>query len=80
MIDVTARYFAVFRERAGCGSEHVATAAATAGELFSEVAARHGFLDAQARCKVAVNGELVGWDAKLRDADEILFFPPVAGG
>ena len=80
MIDVTAKYFAVFRERAGCDSEQVATDAATAGELFSEVAARHGFLDAQSRCKVAVNGELVGWDARLADADEILFFPPVAGG
>ena len=80
MIDVTARYFAVFREQAGRGSEQVVTDAATVGELFSEVAARHGFLDAQGRCKVAVNGELVGWDARLSDADEILFFPPVAGG
>ncbi|WP_428102634.1 MoaD/ThiS family protein [Candidatus Rariloculus sp.] len=80
MLDVTARYFAVFREQAGCGSEQVATAAATTGEFFSEVAARHGFLDAQVRCKVAVNGELAGWDAVLSDADEILFFPPVAGG
>lgn len=79
-IEVTAKYFAVFRERAGRDSECVETDAATASELFGELAARHGFADAQQRCKVAVNGALSAWDAALVDGDEVLFFPPVAGG
>jgi molybdopterin converting factor small subunit len=79
-IGVTAQYFAVFRERAGCGREALDTAAGTAAELFDEVAARHGFADARDRCKVAINGQLAGWDSALSQGDEILFFPPVAGG
>lgn len=80
MIEVTARYFAAFRERAGSERETVATAAATAAELYDELAERHGFRDAMTRCKVAINDELADWNAKLAEGDEVLFFPPVAGG
>ena len=80
MIRVTARYFAAFRERAGLDSEPVATEARTAGELYRELAQRHGFADSMARCKVAVNDRLAAWDARLAPGDDVLFFPPVAGG
>jgi molybdopterin converting factor subunit 1 len=80
MIEVTARYFAAFRERAGRDTERVTTAASTAAELYAELAHRHGFADALARCKVAVNDELADWNAPLSAGDEVLFFPPVAGG
>jgi molybdopterin converting factor small subunit len=79
-IDVTAHYFAVFRERAGRDREAVRTAARTAAELFDQVAGMHGFVDTRERCKVAINGSLAGWESALRQGDEILFFPPVAGG
>lgn len=80
MLDVTVRYFAAFREQAGRESEALSTEAGTAGELFAEVAERHGFLDGAERCKVAVNGEMTAWNQALSDRDTILFFPPVAGG
>ena len=80
MIEVTARYFAAFRECAGRESESVTTAAATAAELYGELAERHGFRDAIGCCKVAINDELREWDAPLEAGDEVLFFPPVAGG
>ena len=80
MINVTARYFAAFRERAGRDIETVETSARTAAELYGELARKHGFADSVARCKVAVNDELVGWDVELAGGDEVLFFPPVAGG
>jgi len=79
-IDVTARYFAVFRERAGRDNETLQTVSRTAAELFDEVSGRHGFADARDRCKVAINGHLAGWDTALDAGDEVLFFPPVAGG
>jgi molybdopterin converting factor small subunit len=79
-IDVTACYFAVFRERAGREREALRTASATAAELFDEVAGRHGFADARERCKVAINGALARWESALHPGDEVLFFPPVAGG
>ena len=80
MIDVTACYFAAFRERAGRDRETVTTQAGTAAELYGELAERHGFRDAMNRCKVAINDELADWNAALAPGDEVLFFPPVAGG
>lgn len=80
MIAVTAKYFAAFRERAGVGSERVATQAQTTGDLYAELARQHGFADEPMRCKVALNDELVDWSAPLAEGDVVLFFPPVAGG
>lgn len=80
MIAVTARYFAAFREQAGQPAESLSTGATTAGELYAEIAAAHGFADTMIRCKVAINEEFATWDTRLADGDTILFFPPVAGG
>jgi molybdopterin converting factor subunit 1 len=80
MINITARYFAVFRERAGRDAEALETSARTAAELYGELARRHGFADSMARCKVAVNDQLADWNVRLSAGDEVLFFPPVAGG
>jgi len=80
MIEVTARYFAAFRERAGRDRELLTTGARTAAELYGELARRHGFADSMTRCKVAINDELADWGASLAPGDEVLFFPPVAGG
>lgn len=80
MIGVTARYFAVFREQVGQDAEVISTDAATAGELFAEIARRHGFADPMLRCKVAINDELAGWEQEIAEGDVVLFFPPVAGG
>jgi molybdopterin converting factor subunit 1 len=80
VIDVTAQYFAVFREQAGRNLETLTTSAATAEELYTEVSARHGFADSVTRCKVAINDELAAWTAPLAEGDVVLFFPPVAGG
>jgi molybdopterin converting factor subunit 1 len=80
MINVTARYFAAFRERAGRDAEPLATSASTAAELYVELARRHGFADSMTRCKVAINDKLAAWDVRLEAGDEVLFFPPVAGG
>jgi molybdopterin converting factor small subunit len=80
MIAVTARYFAAFREQAGLELEALSTGSLTARDLFNEVSSRHSFLDSIERCKVAINGHMAAWDAALADRDEVLFFPPVAGG
>ena len=80
MIEVTARYFAAFRDRAGRDAEALRTQATTAGELYAEIAEMHGFADAMARCKVAINDEFADWGTRLSDGDTVLFFPPVAGG
>jgi molybdopterin converting factor subunit 1 len=80
VIEIKARYFAAFRERAGRDSERLTTSARTAAELYAELARRHGFADSMTRCKVAINDELADWNVALTAGDEVLFFPPVAGG
>ena len=77
---LTVRYFARFREAAGCDEETVTLDAATTGDVFAALADRHGDDEPRGHCKVAVNEVLVDWDAPVSDGDVILLFPPVAGG
>ncbi len=77
---LTVRYFAAFREAAGVETESVETDARTTGELFTECRARHGALEHYESSLVAVNDEMARWDSALAEGDEVLFFPPVAGG
>jgi len=77
---VTVRYFAAFREAAGQETETVETAASTPRTLFAECQARHDQLQAWERSLVAVNDEMADWDSDIEENDEVLFFPPVAGG
>lgn len=74
------RYFAAFREATGIGSEHVDTQARTPAALFAECASRHPALPAFSASLVAVNDEMTDWQRPLAEGDEVLFFPPVAGG
>ncbi len=77
---VTVRYFALFRERAGVERETVTTGAADALTLFRELSDRHGTEDPRGHCKVAINDTMADWDSPVADGDEVLLFPPVAGG
>jgi len=79
-MNVTVRYFAAFREATGCEKETLTTSAASPAELFSECTDRHAGLQNYSSSLVAINDEMAGWEATLKDGDEILFFPPVAGG
>ena len=78
--NVRVRYFAAFREAVGTETESVATQARTAAELFSECAGKHPMLSAYTASLVGINDEMSDWEAAIADGDEILFFPPVAGG
>jgi molybdopterin converting factor subunit 1 len=80
MINVHVKYFAVLRERAGRSEETVATAAATAADLYDELAARHPFGLPRSMLRVAVNDEFADWSRPLGAGDRVVFIPPVAGG
>ncbi len=77
-------YFAWVRERIGLPKERVDTRAATVAELVDELKAREdryaaAFADLSA-LRVAVDQELMDFDAPLEGAREVAFFPPMTGG
>ena len=77
-------YFAWVRERIGLPKETVETKAATVRELVEELRGREdryeaAFADLDA-LRVAVDQDLVDFDAPLKGAREVAFFPPMTGG
>ena len=82
MIDLI--YFSWIRERIGKSSERVETRAETIVELIEELKEKdvrysEVFSDL-ASFRVAINQELASFDASIREAKEIAFFPPMTGG
>ncbi len=82
MLDVL--YFAWLREKIGTPREQIETQSATVAGLIEELRgrdARHAqaFSDLSA-LRVAVDQELAEFDAPLKGAREVAFFPPMTGG
>lgn len=78
-------YFAGLRERLGIGAEslELPTGIATVAVLRDHLAQRGDVWEAltmMRNLRVAVNQTIVGFDAQLKDDDEVAFFPPVTGG
>lgn len=77
-------YFAWLRERIGLGQERVETNAQTVSDLIVELRAREDRYDLAfsdlASVRVAVDQELTTFDARLTEAREVAFFPPMTGG
>ena len=77
-------YFAWVRERIGLPKETVTTDASTVAELVAELRAREdrydmAFSDLSA-LRVAVDQELTDFEASIKGAREVAFFPPMTGG
>ena len=84
-MQVTVRYFALLRERAGVDAEVVAWEGPSpdVGRLREHLAARAPALAELLRSGallVAVNREFATPVTPVRDGDEVAFFPPVSGG
>jgi molybdopterin synthase sulfur carrier subunit len=77
-------YFAWVRERIGIPKETVETNATTVRELVFELRQREerydiAFSDLDS-LRVALDQDLVDFDAPLAGAKEVAFFPPMTGG
>lgn len=82
MIEVL--YFAWVRERIGIPREKIETGAATVADLIEELRGREdryaaAFEDLRA-LRVAIDQELTNFNAPLKGAREVAFFPPMTGG
>jgi molybdopterin synthase sulfur carrier subunit len=79
-------YFARLREQLGAGSEGLEAVPeiATLGDIVSLLSARGGVwtqvFSGDQPVMMALNQEMCGADAAVRDGDEVAFFPPVTGG
>ena len=80
MKTITVKYFAILHEQRGLAEESLSTEAADAQSLYNALQTAHGFTLPVDRLRAAVNGEFRSWPAPLKDGDEVVFIPPVAGG
>lgn len=80
MKTVNIRFFAVFKEHTGLEIYRHETSAETLMNLYQEMAGIFSGLNIEAAALVAVNDDLANWSQQFDDGDEVLFFPPVAGG
>jgi molybdopterin synthase catalytic subunit len=79
-MQVTVKFFAIFREMLGIRNEKKEIADNTTVEqLWKEYSARNP-RTANLRAAYAVNQKIVAADYVLRDGDEVGFLPPVSGG
>lgn len=78
------RYFAWLRERIGTAHEQIETDAETVADLIEELKTRsdaHAFAFSDtAALRAAVDQDLVSFDAPVKGASEVAFFPPMTGG
>ncbi|MGJ8657600.1 MAG: molybdopterin converting factor subunit 1 [Akkermansiaceae bacterium] len=80
MKTIELKYFAQLREIAQKDSETLQTESATPAGLYEEVKQRYQFPHKQKHLMVAINEEFSTWDQLLKEGDEVVFIPPVAGG
>jgi molybdopterin converting factor subunit 1 len=80
MKSIEVHYYAILRDQTGRRTERVDTRAATAAQLFDELAARHGLALSRDSMRVAINEEFGDWQHPLESGDRVVFIPPVAGG
>ncbi|HVT11278.1 MAG TPA: MoaD/ThiS family protein [Fimbriimonadaceae bacterium] len=80
MKKIIVQYYAVFREGRGLGEETVETSARTAGELYAELAARHGFTLPASLVRASIDLSFRPLDTELAGGETVVFIPPVAGG
>ena len=80
---IRVRYFAAARELCGRSEEEVEMGAneRSASEIVDLLCTIHPLLGPhRARMRVAVNGEIVALEHRVRAGDEVVVLPPVAGG
>jgi len=77
---IRVQYYAVFREQRGIHDEVVETGAATAADLYTELAGRYRFSLPSKLVRASINLVFKPLNTHIEDEDTVVFIPPVAGG
>ena len=80
MKQFTVKWFAAYRDATGVAQELVTSTARSPAELFAQMTEQHTELGQYSRALVAINDQMASWDTALNGDEQVLFFPPVAGG
>jgi molybdopterin synthase sulfur carrier subunit len=82
MMKLKLLFFASHREALGAASKAFEIPeGATVKDLFDALAAKHPALKGlEERTIIAVNRDQADWALRLKDGDEVAFYPPVSGG
>ncbi len=79
-INITVKYFALLREKAGISEEQITTEARTPEALYKTLEDKYHFHMKMEGLRVAINQEFSHWQDSLKEGDELVFMTPVAGG
>ncbi len=81
-MDITVRFFALYRERAGRNAVAMELPeGATVADLTAEVRRQFPMLaPPQVKIVVAVNADYAETDVVLQSGDDVCLIPPVSGG
>lgn len=77
---ITVRYFAMLREQTQKSSEQIETECQTPADLFLELQNKYHFTLDLKNIRVAINQDYVHLNTPIKNGDELVFIPPVAGG
>ena len=76
-MNICVRYFASIKDDMGTGITNIQVDDITVGNLFEKLTANMSY---DGTVLMAVNHVYVDSSYKLRDGDEVAYFPPVTGG
>ena len=77
-MNITVRYFANLRDRMGRGEDHISLEGdVTVQDLWNKVSPQQSL---PGNVLIAVNMEYTDGSRRLKNGDEVAFFPPVTGG
>jgi molybdopterin converting factor subunit 1 len=77
---VNVRYFAALRDQRGLSSEAIESEKSNPADIYADLNTQFTFTLSDRQVRFAVNGEYVEADHELKEGDELVFIPPVAGG
>ena len=80
MPKVNVQYFAILREQRGLSQEELEVPDTTAGGLYRQLQAEHGFTLPITSLRAAINDEFASMDQAIKEGDSVAFIAPVAGG
>ena len=77
---ITKKYIAALREGTQKMDEQLETSFKTVEEIYQQLQEKYHFPIERKNLRVAINSEYANFTDSIKEADVLVFIPPVAGG